>query len=292
MGMVRLEDDRAMSPAPLVLASLLALAVPAQAGEWEASLLAGPSFPFYDQAFAYDPGPLAAPFPGAIVEQRGIFHLGARGGLDVAALLAYHPRGWIGVEARLDTADVRVSTEGARYNVRASLPPPIGTVSSDVDLGGGEVDLERLLPVSLNLRLRRPGRVALTASGGVSYLPAFRFEVRQGVGIGLSGLVGGVLDVAQVTLGAEALPAQEGEGRWGANVGAGLQHRRGSRLLLTLEGRYFHFQPQTLGWGRPDSLSVLPAVQQEIVRQISDGLEPVRFTPTFFQATAGVGVTF
>lgn len=272
-----------------LLAVALALTAHARAGEWEAAALIGPSFPFYEQTFEYDPGPLAAPFPGATVEQRDIFRLDGRGGLDVAAVVAYQARDWIGVEARLDTADVSVRTEGARYVVRASQTPPI-----HVDFGGGEVDLDRLRPVSLNLRVRKPGRVALLASGGVSYLPSFRFEVRQGVGIGITALggVGPALNVAQVTLGAEALPAQEGEGRWGANVGAGVQHRRGARLLLSVEGRYFHFQRQTLGWGRPESVSPLPALQQEIVRQISESLEPVRFTPAFFQATAGIGVAF
>ena len=60
------------------------------------------------------------------------------------------------------------------------------------------------------------------------------------------------------------------------------------RLWLTGEGRYFRFQPQTLHWERAESDRALPAIEEAVVRQISEGLDPVRFRPSFFHAIAGL----
>jgi opacity protein-like surface antigen len=268
---------------------LCAFAAPvASAADWEVAVHGGTTFPFYEQSFEFDPGSVA--IPGTTVTEEGVFRLDGKGGLALGASLSVQGR-VLGLEARLDTADVRVETIGARYEISTRLPPPLPNVTTTVDLGGGDLDLERLRPVSLNLRFRSPGRTSFVASGGISYLPAFRFVVRQGVSIRLPFLASGT-DVAHITLPAEALPGDDSEGRLGWNAGAGLHYAFGPRLALVVEGRYFRFQRQTLEWGEPESSIPLPQFQAEIVRQVAERLDPVRFNPTFFQASAGLALRF
>jgi hypothetical protein len=296
-----------LSAASRTLAAWLALAAsasPAGAAGWEIAASAGKVFPFYNQAFEYDPGALAPPITGATLEQRGVFMLDARGGLALNLALARDLGRHVALEARLDTADVSVSTIGARYRLRANLPAPLPPLSTDVDLGTGSVDLERLRPLSLDLKLQGGQRPRVAVSAGVSWLPGFRFVVNQAIGIGLPGLSGSrlALDVARVGLTAEALPSERGQGRLGGNVGMSIGFPLGQRLTLVLDGRYFRFQKQTLHWGRaqPTSLSraaeqptgALPAIQESLVRQVESKLEPVVFNPTFFHASVGMALRF
>lgn len=270
--------------------SLVACLVASDArADWEVAVLGGPTFPFYEQSFEFDPGPLGGP-GGAVISQEGLYRLEGRGGISLGAGLAFHPHSALGLELRLDTADVDVRTGGVRYRVRVAVPP-FGTIATDVAFTEGEGDLERLRPVSLNLRVRSPGATRVIASGGVSYLPAFRFAIRQPIEAGLGGGAP-LFQVAEILVPAEALPDQEGDGRWGLNGGIGLQRRIGARLLLQADGRYFRFQRQTLYWGQPQGAGALTPVQDELVRQITGRLDPVRFNPTYFQATAGVALSF
>ena len=101
-----------------------------------------------------------------------------------------------------------------------------------------------------------------------------------------------MVEVAEILVPAEALPDDEGDGRWGVNAGIGLQHRIGPRLQVQADGRYFRFQRQTLHWGEPEGTGALTPVQDQLVREITARLDPVRFNPTFFQATAGVALSF
>ena len=273
--------------------ALTALATPVQAEGWEISGSAGKVFPFYNQAFEYDPGALSPPIAGATLEQRGVFMLDARGGLALNLALARDLGRHVAVEARLDTADVSVNTTGARYRLRASLPAPLPPLSTDVDLGTGTVDLQRLRPVSLNLKVHGGRRTRVAASAGASYLPSFRFVVDQAIGVGLP-ILGTRLsfDVARVGLTAEALPSERGQGRWGVNGGIAVGLPVGPRLAVVAEGRYFRFQKQTLQWGRAQGTGVLPAIQENIVRQVEAKLEPVVFNPTFFHTSLGLSVRF
>ena len=274
----------------LGLLSLLVFLAHAEAhADWEVAVHGGPTFPFYEQSFSFDPGPIGGT-AGEIVSQQGLYRLDGRGGMSLGGSLSFHPHRMIGLEARVDTADVNVSTGGVTYRVRVPVPP-FGTLTSDVAFSEGEGDLERLRPISLNLRLRSPGSFRVTASGGVSYLPAFRFAIRQPIEAGL-GPGGPQFEVAEIFLPAEALPAQEGDGRWGVNGGVGIQYAVAPRIRLQADGRYFRFQRQTLNWGEPQGTGALTPVQDELVGEITSRLDPVRFNPTFFQATAGVALSF
>lgn len=278
----------------LILCLLASLARGAAADGWEVTVSGGKVFPFYNQMFVYDPGPLAPPIPGATLEQRGAFTLDARGGLALSLALARDLGRNVAVEARLDTADVSVDTIGARYRLRANLPAPLPPVSTDVDLGTGNVDLQRLRPLSLNLKLHAGDKTRVAVSAGASWLPGFRFVVDEAIGIGLPGLSGSriSLDVARVALRAEALPSERGQGRLGGNAGIGVEVPMGAHAALLVDGRYFRFQKQTLHWGRAETSGPLPAIQESLVRQIESRLEPVVFNPTFFHASLGLALRF
>jgi hypothetical protein len=129
-------------------------------------------------------------------------------------------------------------------------------------------------------------------SGGASWLPELEFVVNETIGASLSNLGRSVsLDVAQVALQARALPSESGQGRWGGNAGLALEVRAGHAVFVA-EGRYFRFQKQTLQWGRPETTGVLPAIPDDLVRQIVSRLEPVVFNPAFFHASIGLALRF
>ena len=160
-------------------------------------------------------------------------------------------------------------------------PSPLPPLSFDVETEG-TVALDRLLPVSLNLRYRGGGRVGLVASAGVSYLPSLDYAVTQELGIGAIGGVGGIE--------LPTLPLEAGgqiDGFWGANAGIGLRIRLSDAVSANVEGRGFFFGERELEW-KIDRFPISPELGELLRRQ----LDPIRFTPGFFQATAGLSVRF
>jgi len=276
----------------LALAGLAAAPAPAQAERVELAIHAGATIPFYEQSFRYDPGTLVPRIPGLTIEQQGSFGLDARGALAAGASLAWHLNRVLGLEARIDTADVDVRALGARYEVRVDLPPPLPGFSTDVELGSGTVELERLRVLSLNLKLRTPGPLVLAVSGGASYLPNLSLEARQTVGLGVTGVNGGrsTVDVATLVLRARAAPSSD-EGRLGANAGLRIQLALSSRASLFAEGRGFVFARHTIAWERGEDRLLSP-VEEALVRELEARLEPVDFNPTFFQMVAGLALRF
>jgi hypothetical protein len=269
--------------------ALLALAAPpAGSADWEFAAWAGPTFPLYEQSFTLDPRGITG-VGGITVDPEGVFRLDGEGGISFGGSLSFYPSPILGFEGRIDTADVDVATGGVRYVVRGNVPP-FGTIRTTLVFSEGEGDLERLLPLSLNLRLRTPGSLSAFASGGVSYLPGFRFEIRQPVEAEIGDAPR--IPLGEVRVPAEAQPGQEGEGRWGWNVGGGIQVSVAPRVRLHADARYFHFQRQTLTWGEPEGTGALSGIAREIVEAVAGELEPARFNPTFFQAAAGVAVSF
>lgn len=278
---------------PFVLVLLPSLA---SAGGFELNAWGGKALPFADRTFFYDPGQIRLGVPGVQVTRRNGFTVDAAGGLAAGGSLTFYFAPHAGLELRVDTADVDAQTVGARYAVSATLPPPFPSpFERDVDLGRGVVDLERIHPVSLNLRLRTDGPTRFIVSVGASYLPELHLSARQPVGLGLPGFNGTAPNpsVANVTLAAQALPGVDGgEGRFGVNAGAGLQFRLGGAVSLTAEGHYFYFQPQTLHWTPSTSDTPLPPLENAVVAAIERALPPAKVNPEFFQATAGLSITF
>lgn len=262
------------------LALLVLVPATGGAGQLEVSGWVGPSLPFYSQGFRYQP-PAVPPLPGFGVEQVGEFRFDASGGMSFGAGLAWHGAGPLGVELRVDSGAIDVTQEGATFRVTVRPPSPLPPLSLDVETQG-TVTLSRLLPVSLNLRYRGGGRVGLVASAGVSYLPSLDYTVTQELGIGAIGGLGGI-DLPTLPLEAGG----EIEGFWGANAGIGLRIRLSDAVSANLEGRGFFFGERELEW----SVDRFPG-SPELGEALRQQLDPIRFTPGFFQATAGLAVRF
>jgi len=75
------------------------------------------------------------------------------------------------------------------------------------------------------------------------------------------------------------------DGFWGLNAGLGVRFRLSDAVSANVEGRGFFFGERELAW-KIDRFPIRPE-PGEILRE---QLDPVRFTPGFFQATAGVPV--
>jgi hypothetical protein len=280
----------------LPFAFILLLPSFVSAGDVELHGWGGKVLPFAGRTFFYDPGQINVGVPGVQVTRRNGFTVDADGGLAVGGALVWNFSPHAGLELRVDTADVDARTVGARYRVTANLPPPFPpTLERDVDLGLGVVDLERIHPVSLNVRWRTSGPTRFLFSIGGSYLPRLHLEAQQPVGLGLPGFDGTPPSpaVANVILAAEAQPTLDGgEGRFGINTGAGLEFRLGRHASLLVEGHYFYFQTQTLQWAPSSSDTPLPPLENAVVTAIERALPPAKVNPEFFQATAGLSITF
>jgi hypothetical protein len=152
--------------------------------------------------------------------------------------------------------------------------------------------MERVRPLSLNLKLRTPGALRLALSGGISYLPSLRVVSTQAVRLHAIELGGQRVDVDVATVGlrAEAVPEEQENGRFGVNAGAGLQLRLAKGLWIVAEGRGFLFRRHQLQWQRAGG--VLSPLEQTLASELERRLEPIDFNPTFWQATAGIALAF
>jgi hypothetical protein len=272
---------------------LAALAAPALAGAGELELTgyAGYTFPFYSQTITYDPGPVTVPIPGVTVEQGGTFALEASGAPAFAGGVAYYLTGGLGLEARYDRADLTVDTQASTYTVRVGLPAPLDPVVADLALGTGTADLKAATPFSLNLKLRTPGSVRLTLSGGASHLGDLEFETRQTIGLGVIAF-DLVHDNVQVSkIGIRAKGVAEAGGSWGGNLGLGLQIPIGEHGALVLEGRGFYFPKRKVEW-EPIIDRSLSAIEQALLERALERLPTVEFEPWWVQATAGFAIRF
>lgn len=276
------------------LASALAshwTAAPAGAAEWEIQGLVGLTAPTYSQTFTWSP-PALPQFAGITIDQSGSFDLTATGGTAFAGSLSVFPAGGVGLEARIDTGDVTLETRNARFTARVPLPAPLPDLDADVELEPATVELERLTPLSLNLRLRTPGPVALNISGGVSYLPRLEVAVIQPLAVGVRGFeIGlGSLDLGRVPI--RATPEETSSGsKVGANLGVSLQIRLSEAVSLVVDGRGFLFPKQRLVWTAIPGQSLNPA-EEAVLEEVLDQLEPIDFTPTLINATAGISISF
>jgi hypothetical protein len=277
--------------AGIVVAAVAALCPGwAAAGELELTVRAGKVVPFYEQSFHLDPSPfLQATFPGITAQAVQDLRLEGHGGLALGGGLTWYVAGGFGIEARVDTADVSVTATDALVRLRIPLFPPLPPLTTDIVIPA-ETDLERLKPVSLNLKARTGGPFRVYASGGVSYLPSLRFTVHSTFRTAAP-ILGAPIDLARLSLRAEAQPEGEGEGRLGYNAGGGFTWPLGSHVSLEADARYFGFRAQTLVWSSEPGVTLSP-VEQQLVRQLLDTVGESRFNPNFFQATGGLSLRF
>jgi hypothetical protein len=278
-----------------VLAGLIVVLAPpalAGAGGVELSGFLGYSFPFYNQTFPYDSGPIDIPVPGLEVDQSGVFELDSSGGLILGGAITLYATEGFGLEVRFDNADLAVDTLTNTYSVDVQLPAPHDPVSSDLELNKGEADVKSLSPVSINLKLRSGGdALRFFASGGLSRLGNVEFALEQTVSLGVVGvnLETNELEIATVPL--RAASAAESESSWGGNLGLGFEIGLGERGALIFEGRGFYFPKRTYEWelatGDP-----LPPVQEQLLERLLERLDPVELKPWWAQATVAIAIRF
>src|SRR5215510_3732512 len=99
----------------LAVVALLVIAPCALAGDVEVAVYVGPVLPTYEQSFSYDLGPNPFRIPGVTLEQKSQLTLDGQNGLAFSGGLTwYFVASTLGIEGRIDTADVDVRTIGAR----------------------------------------------------------------------------------------------------------------------------------------------------------------------------------
>ena len=261
----------------------------ATAGDVEIAARAGQAFPFYQQSFRFDPGPLLLPaLPGVSVDPVQDLRIDARGGLTVGGGLAWYPRDHFGVEWRVDSVDLKARAQEAVVHVRVDLAPLLPLIATDLSIPS-TVQVDRPKPLSLNLRARTRGSFQAHASAGLSYLPSLGASIRSALQTTGPTFFGFPLQLARLAVRAEARP--EGESRFGFNAGGGFQWPMLRRLSMEVDGRYFRFARQTLNWTGEPGLTLSPT-EQLLLQQTLASLGPVRFTPTFFQVTGGLSLRF
>ncbi len=280
-----------MRKAAALLLAVLAAPALAGAGELELTGYAGYTFPFYSQTFKYDPGPVTVPIPGVTVEQGGSFALEASGAPAFAGGVAYYLTGGFGLEVRYDRADLTVDTQASTYTVRVGLPAPLDPVVADLALGKGTADLKAAAPFSLNLKLRTPGAVRLTLSGGASHLGDLEFETQHTIGLGVIAFDLVQHNVQVSTIGFRATGVAGAGSSWGGNLGLGLQIPLGEHGALVLEGRGFYFPKRKVEW-EPVLDRPLSVLERVLLDRALERLPTVEFEPWWVQATAGFAIRF
>lgn len=260
------------------LCAVLAVACTARAASAQVvdvTLFTGRAFPVYDERLTLRPG--TPSFPGVEVTVPGSPLIRADGGPVFGAALAVE-FGMAGIEGRLDATDVGLEFSGARYDLRGTAFPFQGLTASLI-VAPGRFDAERIPLLSLNGRMRTRGRVAVIASGGLSYLRDIRVSGSIPLTVDAPDLP--PLPDFNAALTLRGSPGQTGH-RFGVNGGAGV--RVGRRIALVAEIRGFYFGEYELRFTSANG----PELLDELLAEAA----PVRFRPVFVNAQAGVTFTF
>lgn len=262
--------------------AVVLLAPPAGAGEVELLAQLGRALPYYDQALRHATN--LAPLPGFALSLDDAIGLDARGGRALSASLTGYVAGGLGFEARADRVGVRVDVRDARFTLllRAGGPVPPQIASFDAK---GRVRLDPLTPFSLNLKLRFGGALRLALSGGASYLPSFGFLATETIATRPLGIPG----LEAPSLGLAAGGTLDGGVGW--NGGVAVELGVGAHAALVGELRAFVFPERELAWRAADDRP-LTGLEQALLAEAIRTLDPVRFRPGFYQATAGVALRF
>jgi len=275
------------STALSTVAFFLVSAVTAGAQGWEISLLAGFTAPTFEEEFVFSPDIDLPNIPGGSIRQDGDFALTAKGSSAFGGSIAYFFNEHVAIEGRIDTISFDIDTIGPRFEANVEFVPGLPTATAILDVGMGTINVERLFPMSLNLKARTGGTVRLLVSGGFSYLPRVRFEAFQPVSLSIEGFGIPAVEIASVVLGAGAIDS--GESRWGFNVGAGLEIQVAANVALVGDVRVHSFESQTFVWQRAQEPS---SPFDEILLEELETLPPIEIELLYFQATGGLAFRF
>lgn len=278
-------NDRRRVDSFFVVAFVLFSAATAGAQGWELSLLGGWTAPTFEQTFVFDPDIGLPDIPGGEIRQRGVFELKAKGSFAFGGSVAYFFNEHVALEGRIDTVDFDIDVVGPRFEANVSFGLP---ATAALEVGSGIVDVERLYPLSANLKARTGGRARFVASGGVSYLPRIRFDAVLPVSLSLGALGIPPVELARVELRAGAL-AEGGDSRWGLNAGAGFEVDVSPGVAIVGDVRVHRFQSQTFVWRASSGGS---SELERILLEALGELSPVEVELIYFQATGGLAFRF
>lgn len=272
--------------ANLAVAIVLLSAGSANAQGWEIAILGGWTAPTFEQTVVFDPEIDLPNIPGGSIRQEGVFELNGQGSFAFGGSVSYFFNEHLAIEGRIDTIDFDVETLGPRFEADANVGGIPATAVLDV--GMGSINVERLYPLSANLKARTGGGARFVASGGLSYLPHVRFDAFQPVSLSVGVLGIPAVELASVVLQAGAL-ADNREGRWGFNVGAGFEVDVSPTVAIVGDVRVHGFQSQTFVWQRSENSS---SELEEILIEQLERLPPIEIELIYFQATGGVSFRF
>jgi Outer membrane protein beta-barrel domain len=266
---------------------LLGTGAAASAKGWEVSILGGWTAPAVQQQVSFSPDIELPNIPGTSIRQDGVFDLTAVGSFAFGGSVSYFFTEHVALEGRVDTINFDIDTVGPRFEAQAQVVPGLPSATVVLDAGMGTVKVERLFPLSLNLKARTGGRARFVASGGLSYLPHVRFEAYQPVNLGIGGFGIPPVDLVSVVLQAGAVDS--GNSRWGFNGGAGVEIQVSPAVAVVGDFRVHSFQTQTFVW-QPSQIPS-SAIGEILVEQL-EMLPPVEVELTYFQVTGGVSFRF
>jgi hypothetical protein len=238
------------------------------------TLFLGRAYPTFDERLRFAPSLPA--LPRVSVTEQGRLEIVAEGEAVFGAALGID-FGVLGIEGRFDATDMGVRVSGTRYELIATAP--VITREGSITIGAGRLEADRFGLLSLNARIRTPGRVAFLASGGLSYLSGVNIEGSLPVAVEL---VNAPASRGNARLQLVAAP-DEPEHRWGINGGAGLRIG-GRHVALMAEARVFYFRDFELRFAALEGPDLLNAVVT--------GMSAVSFEPVLVNAQAGLVFRF
>jgi hypothetical protein len=241
----------------------------------DVTLFVGRAYPVYDERLTFTTS--LPVLPRVAVRESNPLTITTEGGEVLGAALAVE-LGVIGIEGRLDATDVAFVVNGTRYDLVATAPvtTPLGSVTLD----SARMNVDRLKLLSLNVRLRTPGDIALVASGGLSYLPGVTVVGQLPVTVDAPGILSPTTVNAHLRL--VATPGED-EHRWGVNGGAGIRIG-GRRLALLAEARAFY--------SRRFDLRLAEADGPDLLNAVAAGIPAIQFEPVIVNAQVGLTVRF
>lgn len=261
---------------------LLASAAPSvKAQGFEVALYTGPAIPTYKQTFTFAGG--SPQFQLARLTVKEAPTLDAEGGISFGAAATLYLSNSFGLEGRVDSVDVDLVSFGGDYTLELGAPgSPVTTLP--VTLGSAKTDLQRVRPLSLNLKFQSQGRVGVGLSAGLSYLPKVEIDTLP------------TLTVANLSasfpISLTARPVNPEETRHlGFNGGLTVRIKIAGGFAILGEARGFTFKRSELKWEAKET-GALSAVEKALLASITTQLEIPQFTPGFWTARAGVSFRF